>query len=222
MSPALASDGVVALDSVRRKAIVVDDPASGPQLLEVCPVASLSEALSSAGVLFRSLPSGSAPVGVLDPLAALPKTAPLAAGEVLVSSVALLAIALVPLVLSAALSVATVPWVPPVACPAYSADPMVPMVDEAITPVPAVPPPALLALAPVPLLLVACGWSPEEVGRSCLVRTGEAVALRRALPLSCCPSWFSWAGISISMICLFEPLLLDMLVINKSLYSWKK
>ena len=93
------------------------------------------------------------------------------------------------------------------------------MVDEAITPVPAVPPPALLALAPVPLLLVACGWSPEEVGRSCLVRTGEAVALRRALPLSCCPSWFSWAGISISMICLFEPLLLDMLVINKSLYS---
>ena len=59
----------------------MDDPASGPLLLDVCPAASLSETLSSDGVLFRSLPSGSAPVEVLDPLAALPKAAPLAAGE---------------------------------------------------------------------------------------------------------------------------------------------
>ena len=81
------------------------------------------------------------------------------------SSVALLAIALVPLVLSAALTVAPVPWVPPVACPAYSADPMVPSVVVAIAPVPSAPPFALVAVAPVPSLLVAAGWSPEEFVR---------------------------------------------------------
>ena len=80
----------------------------------------------------------------------LPKAAPLAAGEWMDSSVALLAIDPVPLVLSAALTVAPVPWVPPVAFLAYSAVPLVPPVVVAIAPVPSVPSFAQVAIAPVP------------------------------------------------------------------------
>ena len=43
---------------------------------------------------------------------------------------------------------------------------------------------ALVAIAPVPLFIAAAGRSPEELGRSCLVRTGEVVSARRALLLS--------------------------------------
>ena len=115
------------------------------------------------------------------------------------SSVALLAIAQAPWVLSAALSVAPVTSVPPVGCLPYSAGAVVPWIEVAIAQVPPAPPPALVALTPIPLLLVADGWSPEELGRFCLVRTGEVVSLRRALPLSRCPRFCSWPESSISM-----------------------
>jgi hypothetical protein len=40
---------------------------------------------------------------------------------------------------------------------------------------------ALWAIAPVPFLITVADRSPEELGRSCLVRTGEVVSARRAL-----------------------------------------
>ena len=135
--PALASGEVVALVLVRFKATVLDDLASGPPWLMVLdcvgvvgPAAAISETSSSLGVPARSLSIASAPVEDIDPLAALTKAAPLAANELEVLSVAL--------------------W----------------------------------AIAPVPLFIAAAGRSPEEFGRSCLVRTGEVVSARRALLLS--------------------------------------
>ena len=185
--PALASGEVVALVLVR--STVLDDVASDPPRLMnldcvgvVDPAVAISETLPSSGVLVWSLTSGSAPVEDIDLLTALPKAAPPAAGEWMVSLVAPLAIAPVPLVLPVASTIAPVPLVPPV---------------------------ALVALASIPLLLVATGRSPEEFGRSCLVRTGEVVSLRRSLPLSRCPRFCSWPG---SIIVLFVPFLLDMLL----------
>ena len=72
---------------------------------------------------------------------------------------------------------------------------------------------ALWAIAPVPLLITVADRSPEELGRFCLVRTGEVVSARRALLLSLCPRWCSWPGLSISIIPLFVPFLEDMLVV---------
>ena len=120
---------------------------------------SISETSSSLGVPARSLSIASAPVEDIDPLAALTRAAPLAANELEVLSVAL--------------------W----------------------------------AIAPVPLFIGAAGRSPEEFGRSCLVRTGEVVSARRALLLSRYSRVCSWPGFSISIIDLFVPFLEDMLIV---------
>ena len=45
-------------------------------------------------------------------------------------------------------------------------------------------PVALWAIAPVPFLITVADRSPEDLGRSCLVITGEVVSARRALLLS--------------------------------------
>ena len=68
--PAFASGEVASLVLVRSKATVLDDLASGPLSLDVCPAVAISETLSSDGALVWSLSSGSAPVEVLeaDPL----------------------------------------------------------------------------------------------------------------------------------------------------------
>ena len=72
------------------------------------------------------------------------------------------------------------------------------------------------AIAPVPLFIAAADRSPEKLGRSCLVRTGEVVSARRALLLSLCPRVCSWPGCSISIMLLFVPFLEDMLIVG----SW--
>ena len=58
-----------------------------------------------------------------------------------------------------------------------------------------------------------CRWLESRRVRSIL--SEEVVPLRLALLLSRCPWFCSWSGILISIIVLFVPFLLDMLVINK-------
>ena len=53
---------------------------------------------------------------------------------------------------------------------------------------------ALWAIDPVPFIIAEADRSPEELGRSCLVRTGEVVSARRALLPSLCPRCCSWPG----------------------------
>ena len=74
--------------------------------------------------------------------------APLAAGEWMVPSVALLAIAPVLLVLSVALTIAPVPLFSAVALLAVAPVPVVPSVARAIAPVPSVPSVALALRLP--------------------------------------------------------------------------
>ena len=74
--------------------------------------------------------------------------APLAAGEWMVSSVALLAIAPVLLVLLVALTIAPVPLFSAVALLAVAPVPVVPSVARAIAPVPSVPSVALALRLP--------------------------------------------------------------------------
>ena len=74
---------------------MLGDFASGPPWLQ--PATAISETSSSLGVLAWSLSSEPAPVEDIDPLAALTKAVLLAVGESKVLSVALVAIAPVPL-----------------------------------------------------------------------------------------------------------------------------
>ena len=103
MASDVAPGEVVALVPVRSKATVLDDIASGPPWLMVLgPAAAISETSSSLGVPAWSLSSKPTPVEDIGSLSALTKATPLADGELEVLSVALVAIAPVPLFIAAA------------------------------------------------------------------------------------------------------------------------
>ena len=93
----------------------------------------------------------------------------------MVPPVAFLAYSAVPWVLSAALSVAPVPWVPPVAFLAYSADPVVPPVVVAIAPVPGSP--RLIGVL-VPLALIAASHRGSDAGSGRDPRSSSSLLYR--------------------------------------------